>query len=108
MRRDVEHLGIRRRPGVTRLAWLLRALPVVLVGRIRGDRVMPLPKPPRVYDPKGVRPSQGAGPVHPRLPHRSAWLVHDGELPIVEGTLDSLKVEYLPKEREVPPVWLWS
>lgn len=30
---------------VTRLAWVLRDLPAELVGRIRGDRVMRLPKP---------------------------------------------------------------
>jgi hypothetical protein len=41
---------------VTRLAWVLRDLPVELIGRIRGDRVMRLPKPPRVYGPKGGRP----------------------------------------------------
>ncbi|MFI6858145.1 transposase, partial [Streptomyces sp. NPDC050416] len=41
---------------VTRLAWVLRDLPVELVGRVRSDRVMRLPKPPRVYDPKGGRP----------------------------------------------------
>lgn len=37
---------------VTRLAWVLRDLPVELAGRLRGDRVMRLPKPPRVYDPQ--------------------------------------------------------
>lgn len=31
---------------VTRLAWVLRDLPVELVGRVRPDRVMRLPKPP--------------------------------------------------------------
>jgi hypothetical protein len=46
--------------------------------------------------------------VHPRLTHRSAWLDHDGQLPIVEGTLVRLKVEHLSKEREAPAVWLWS
>jgi hypothetical protein len=25
--------------------------------------------------------------VHPRLTHRSAWLDHDGPLPVIEGTL---------------------
>ncbi|MCX4429929.1 transposase [Streptomyces mirabilis] len=126
---------------VTRLAWVLRDLPVELVGRIRGDRVMRLPKPPRVYNPKGGHPpkhgpefrfakpetwpeaaittatdtvnygkaeAQAWDRVHPRLTHRSAWLEHDGELPIVEGTLVRLKVEHLSKEREAPPVWLWS
>ncbi|MFI6663324.1 NF041680 family putative transposase [Streptomyces sp. NPDC050523] len=41
---------------VMRLAWVLRDLPVQLVGRLRSDRVLRLPKPPRVYDPKGGRP----------------------------------------------------
>lgn len=113
---------------VTLLAWVLRNLPVELVGRIRSDRVMRLPKPPRVYDPKGGRPpkhgpefrfakpetwpqsaittvtdsvnygkaeAQAWERVHPRLTHRSAWLEHDGELPLVEGTLVRLKVEHL-------------
>lgn len=41
---------------MSRPAWALRDLPVELTGRIRGDRVLRLPKPPRVYDPKGGRP----------------------------------------------------
>ena len=41
---------------VTRLAGMLQGPPVELVGRIRGDRVIRLPKPLRVYDPKGGRP----------------------------------------------------
>lgn len=124
---------------VTRLAWVLRDLPVELVGRIRS--VMRLPKPPRVYNPKGGHPPKH-GPEfrftkpetwpepaiitatdtanygkaeaeawdrgQPRLTHRSAWLEHDGELLIVEGTLVRLNVEHLSKEREAPPVWLWS
>ncbi|MDQ0938305.1 NF041680 family putative transposase [Streptomyces sp. V1I1] len=126
---------------ITRLAWVLRDLPVEVVGPIRSDRVMRLPKPPRVYDPKGGRPpkhgkefrfakpdtwpeptittitdttnygkaqTQAWDRVHPRLTHRSAWLDHQGELPLVEGTLIRLKVEHLSKEREAPPVWLWS
>ncbi|MFE4756546.1 transposase [Streptomyces mirabilis] len=39
-----------------RLAWLLSDLPVELVGRLCSDRLLRLPKPPRVYDPKGGRP----------------------------------------------------
>ncbi|TXL84676.1 transposase [Streptomyces sp. IB2014 016-6] len=126
---------------VTRLAWVLRDLPVELVGRVRSDRVMRLPKPPRVYDPKGGQPpkhgpefrfakpetwpepaittvtvttnygkaeTQAWDRVHPRLTHRSSWLDHDGELPLVEGTLIRLKVEHLSKDRDAPPVWLWS
>src|SRR5205807_7504822 len=41
---------------VTRLAWLLRDLPIELVGRIRGDPVIRLLRPPRVYNPKGGLP----------------------------------------------------
>lgn len=48
------------------------------------------------------------GAVHPRLTHRSSWLDHDGELPLVEGTLMRLKVEHLSKDRDTPPVWSWS
>ncbi|WP_345624274.1 NF041680 family putative transposase, partial [Streptomyces ziwulingensis] len=125
---------------VTRLAWVLRDLPVELVGRVRSDRVMRLPKPPRRPGTNGRPPKHGPefrftkpetwpepaittvtdttnygkaetrawDRVHPRLTHRSLWLDHDGELPLVEGTLIRLKVEHLPKERDAPPVWLWS
>lgn len=41
---------------VTRLAWVLPDLSVELVGRIRRDWVMRLPKPPRVHDHKGGWP----------------------------------------------------
>ncbi len=123
----------------TRLAWVLWDLPVELVGRIRSDRVMRLPKPPRVYAPRGgcplkhgpefrfTQPETWPEPavvtatdtinygraeawdrVHPRLTHRSAWLEPDGELPVVEGILVRLKVEHLSKDRQAPPVWLWS
>ena len=45
---------------VTRLAWVLRDPPVELVGRIRGDRVMRLPKPPPSTTRRaGARPSTG-------------------------------------------------
>ncbi|MEU9134502.1 NF041680 family putative transposase [Streptomyces sp. NPDC048404] len=125
---------------VTRLALVLRDLPIEMVGRIRSDRVMRLPKPPRMHGANGRPPKHGpefrfAKPetwpepaitavtdtgnygkaetqawyrVHPRLTHRSARLDHDGELPLVEGTLIRLKVEHLSKERDTPPVWLWS
>ncbi|MGP3690666.1 hypothetical protein ACTVZO_39250 [Streptomyces sp. IBSNAI002] len=39
-----------------RLTWVLRDLPVELVRRIRSDRVMRLPRPPRIHDPKGGPP----------------------------------------------------
>jgi DDE superfamily endonuclease len=41
---------------LTRLAWLLRDLPVEVAGRLRGDRVMHFPAPP---GPAGARPGTG-------------------------------------------------
>ncbi|WSU86676.1 transposase (plasmid) [Streptomyces globisporus] len=130
---------------ITRLAWVLRDLPVELIGRVRGDRVMRLPKPtPEEYAalyPKGGRPpkhgpefrfakpetwpepavttrtattnygkavTQAWDRAHPRLTHRAAWLDHEGELLLVEGTLIRLEVEHLSKDRAAPAVWLWS
>lgn len=125
---------------VTRLAFVLADLPVQLVGRIRSDRVMLRPAPPR---PPGTigRPRKHGGVLtladpdswhapdqatsrdttrygraealswdrlHPRLAHRGPWLDHEGDLPVVEGTLVRLKVEYLPGDRDPKPVWLWS
>lgn len=102
---------------------------------------MRLPKPPRIYDPKGGRPpkhgpefrftrpetwpepavttrtatanygkavTQAWDRVHPRLTHRAAWLDHEGELPLIEGTLVRLEVEHLSKGRAAPAVSLWS
>jgi DDE superfamily endonuclease len=124
---------------VTRLAWLLADLPVELLGRLRSDRVMWLPAPPRrpgtngrprkhgrelaLSDPAacpdpqittstvttryGTAVAAAWDRVHPRLTHRSAWLDHDGPLPVIEGTLIRLQVDYLPGDRDPKPVWLW-
>jgi hypothetical protein len=46
--------------------------------------------------------------VPPRLTHRAAWLDHDGDLPVIEGTLIRLRVDHLPGDRDPKPVWLWS
>ena len=46
--------------------------------------------------------------LHPRLTYRGAWATHPGRLPIVEGTLIRLAVEYLPGHRAAKPVWLWT
>jgi DDE superfamily endonuclease len=45
--------------------------------------------------------------VHSRLTHRSAWLDHDGPLPVIDGTLIRLQVDHLPGDRDPKPVWLW-
>jgi DDE superfamily endonuclease len=124
---------------VTRLAYLLADLPVELLGRLRSDRVMLLPAPPRPPGTQG-RPRKHGGElaladpgtwpapqvttstltsrygtavaaawdrVHPRLTHRAAWLDHDGDLPVIEGTLIRLQVDHLPGDRDPKPVWLW-
>ncbi len=129
------------RPGydVTRLAWLLADLPAELLGRLRSDRVMLLPAPPRQPGTMG-RPRKHGGElaladpatwpvpqvttstvtsrygeaaaaawdrVHPRLTRRAAWLDHNGDLPVSEGTLIRLQVDYLPGDRDPKPMWLW-
>ena len=45
--------------------------------------------------------------LHPRLTHRTAWIAHTGNLPILEGTLIRLQVERLPSGAIPKPVWLW-
>ena len=63
------------RLGPTDDAWVLRGLPVELVGRVRSDRVMRLPKPPRQPGTNGrpstarrsASPSRRPGP-NPRSP----------------------------------------
>jgi hypothetical protein len=45
--------------------------------------------------------------VHPRLTHRWAWLVHDGDLPVIDSTLIRLTADHLPGGRDPKPVWLW-
>ena len=125
---------------IPRLSFLLADLPVEVLGRLRSDRVMQLPAPPRQPHAAG-RPRKHGGElaladpatwpapqvatsavtsrygmavaaawdrVHPRLTHRSAWLDHDGDLPVIEGTLIRLQVDHLPGNREPKPVWLWS
>ncbi|WP_406011858.1 transposase [Streptomyces sp. NBC_00984] len=47
-----------RRP---RIAHFLAGLPVQILSRLRADRVMRRPTPPRVYDPKGGRPPERGG-----------------------------------------------
>ncbi|WP_457033226.1 NF041680 family putative transposase [Kitasatospora sp. P5_F3] len=125
---------------VTRLAFVIADLPVELLGRIRSDRVLRRPKPPRLPGTNGRPPKHGPefalnkpatwhapehttttsttrygtatadswDRMHPRLTHRTCWLDHDGELPVIEGTLVRLEVDHLPGDRDPKPVWLWS
>jgi hypothetical protein len=125
---------------ITRLAHVLADLPVELVGRLRSDRVLRLPKPPRLPGATGRPPKHGPeialdkpatwptpqhttstdttrygtavatswDRVHPRLTRRACWIDHDGDLPVIEGTLIRLQVEHLPGDRDPKPVWLWT
>jgi hypothetical protein len=125
---------------ITRLAFVLADLPVELLGRIRSDRVLRLPKPPRPPGTTGRPPKHGPefaldkpatwpepahttitdttrygtatatswDRLHPRLTHRGCWLDHNGDLPVIEGTLIRLQVDHLPGDRDPKPVWLWS
>jgi hypothetical protein len=56
----------------------------------------------------GTARAQAWDRLHPRLTHRSAWLDHGGDLPVIEGTLIRLQVDHLPGDRDPKPVWLWS
>jgi hypothetical protein len=55
----------------------------------------------------GTAAAQAWDRLHPRLTHRSAWISHDGPLPVIEGTLIRLQVDHLPGDRHPKPVWLW-
>jgi hypothetical protein len=123
-----------------RLTFLLADLPIEVLGRLRSDRVMRRPTPPRVYQPEGGRPPKHGGEfvfgqpdtwgepdqqtttattrygtatamawdrLHPKLTRRAAWIEHDAELPLIEGTVIRLTVEHLPGGGEPKPVWLW-
>ncbi len=124
---------------ITRLAFVLADLPVILLGRLRSDRVLRLPAAPRAPGTSGRPPKHGgefalARPqswpapqhttstqttrygtaiatswdrLHPRLTHRTCWLDHNGELPIIEGTLIRLQIDHLPGDRDPRPLWLW-
>jgi hypothetical protein len=122
-----------------RLAHQLADLPVEILGRLRSDRVLHFPVPPRQPGTNGRPPRHGGefaltdpatwpdpavttttgttrygtavarawDRLHPRLTHRSAWISHDGPLPVIEGTLIRLQVDHLPGDRDPKPVWLW-
>lgn|GEM_PF-5654078 len=125
---------------LTRLAWLLKDLPVEIMGRLRSDRVMYFPAPARQPGANGRPVRHGAafkladerswpapavtavtgttrygtarvaawGRLHQRLASRAGWEHHDGELPVIEGTLIRLHVDHLPGNRSPEPLWLWS
>jgi hypothetical protein len=61
-----------------------------------------------VHDRFGVVRARCWERLHPKLERRQGgWVDHNGELPIVEGTLVHLAVERLPGNRAPKPLWLW-
>ncbi|MGV9567900.1 NF041680 family putative transposase [Streptomyces sp. NPDC003480] len=62
----------------------------------------------QVTDRYGTAQAMAWDRIHPRLTTRSAWIDHDGELPVIEGTLIRLEVDHLPGDRDPLPLWLWS
>ncbi|MFJ7775715.1 NF041680 family putative transposase [Streptomyces yangpuensis] len=62
----------------------------------------------QVTDRYGTAQAMAWDRLHPRLTTRSAWIDHDGALPIIEGTLLRLEVDRLPGGGGPLPLWLWS
>ena len=53
----------------------------------------------------GTAAAAAWGRLHQRLASRGGWQSHDGELPVIEGTLIRLQVEHLPGDRSPGPLW---
>lgn len=62
----------------------------------------------QVTDRYGTAQAMAWDRIHPRLTTRSAWIDHDGELPVIEGTLIRLQVDHLPGGSDPLPLWLRS
>lgn len=45
--------------------------------------------------------------LHPKLERRGNWADHEGQLPIVEGSVILIEVEQLGGGRQPKPLWLW-
>ena len=56
----------------------------------------------------GTAAATAWGRLHQRLTSRAGWEDHDGELPVIEGTLIRLHVTRLPGNRSPEPLWLWT
>jgi DDE superfamily endonuclease len=113
----VQLLGRIRSDRVLRLPTLPRA-PGTTGGHPSTGPTSPLDKPATWPEPAhtaitdttryGAAPAISWDRLHPRLTHRGCWLDHDGELPVIEGTLIRLQAQHLPGDRDPKPAWLWS
>jgi hypothetical protein len=55
----------------------------------------------------GTARAQSWDRLHPTLTRRGTWASHDGDLPIIEGTVIRLQVDRLPGDGTPKPLWLW-
>jgi hypothetical protein len=55
----------------------------------------------------GAAQAQSWDQLHPKLTHRGTWADHDGDVPIIEGTVIRLQVDRLPGDGTPKPLWLW-
>jgi DDE superfamily endonuclease len=55
----------------------------------------------------GTAVARGWERLHPKLTRRGVWAGHDGDLPIIEGTVIRLRVDRLPGDATPKPLWLW-
>jgi hypothetical protein len=55
----------------------------------------------------GTAHARGWDRLHPELQSRAAWAGHEGELPLIEGTVIRLQVDHLPSSGDPKPLWLW-
>jgi hypothetical protein len=98
----------RGRPATRRLAWA----PAPSRGRLPPCRPghPPTARADLHDHPRPLRRRRGPqlGPPAPQLERRASWADHDGQLPIVEGTLIHVGVQHLPGDRDPKPLWLWS
>ncbi len=62
----------------------------------------------QVTDRYGTAQAMAWDRIHPRLTTRSTWIDHDGELPVIEGTLIRFQVDHLPGGGDPLSLWLWS
>jgi hypothetical protein len=73
----------------------------------------PAGHPEPVQETTGTHPRYGTltarcwGHLHPKLERRASFADHDGEPPIVEGTLLHLQAQPLPGHPKPRPLWLW-
>ena len=78
--------------------------------RLAGEKTWPEPRVTTRAETTryGTAAAAAWGRLHQRLTSRAGWEDHDGELPVIEGTLIRLAVDHLPGDRSPEPLWLWT